>query len=131
MMDYDPARIELFPDKANVEDRYLDVNYETLTKSIEKDNGFSDVEYQVRQYFEVFLTSLSRLNYFTDAGSIHPEELCADFGYHINLMSGAAREIKLKNTGIDIEPFAKAVRGFLDRWQIGPPPDAAGRPHRL
>ena len=117
MMDYDPARVELFPDKAKVDDRYVDVKFDMLTKAIDKENGFTDIEFQIRIYFEYFLKSLSRFKYFLDSGAIEPQELCADFAYPVELMTGAVRELKLKNTGEDIEPFVKAVRGYLTRWE--------------
>jgi hypothetical protein len=121
MMDYDPAHIELFPDKSRVEDRYEDVNFTTLVKSINEEDFSEDkagrLEFQVRQYFEHFITSLARINYFVVSGAIEPEELCADFGYYVDLMTGDAREMKLKNTGLDIAPFTEAIRAYLTRWQ--------------
>jgi hypothetical protein len=32
-------------------------------------------------------------------------------------MTGRARDMILKNTGGDIEPFAKAVSDYLRRWE--------------
>jgi hypothetical protein len=116
MMDYDPARVELFPDKANVNDRYVDVKFGMLVKAVGQEQDFSDAEFQIRIYFEHFLKALSRFNYFLDSGAIEPKELCADFAYPIELMSGTAREMKLKNTGDDIEPFVKAVHDYITRW---------------
>lgn len=117
MMDYDPARIELFPDRQNVEDRYVSVDFATLVRAIDKEAGVGDTEFQVRQYFEHFLTSMSRFNFFLASGAIQAKELCADFSYPVDLMTGAAREMKLRNTGVDIAPFSKAVRAYLTRWQ--------------
>jgi hypothetical protein len=48
---------------------------------------------------------------------IEPQELCADFCYPIELMTGTARGMKLKKTGVDIEPFVKAVHDYLTRWE--------------
>jgi hypothetical protein len=58
------------------------------------------------------------LNYFLVAGSIQPEELCADFSYPVDLMTGTARDRKLQNSEVDIAPFAKAVGAYLVRWQV-------------
>jgi hypothetical protein len=118
MMDYDPAHIELFPEKTNASERYVDVNFETLISAIDKEKGFSEVEFQIRIYFEHFLTSLSRFNYFLESDAIEPQELCADFAYPVELMTGTARDMKLKNTGVDIDPFAKAVRDYVARWEF-------------
>jgi hypothetical protein len=117
MMDYDPARVELFPDREKAEDRYVNIDFATLVRSIDKEVGVGDKEYQVRLYFEHFLTSMSRFNYFLASGAIEPKELCADFGYPVDLMTGAARDMKLRNTGVDIAPFSNAVSGYLKRWQ--------------
>ena len=117
MMDYDPAHIELFPDKANVNDRYVDVHFEMLVKAIGQELKFTEAEFQIRIYFEYFLTALSRFNYFLNSGAIEPQELCADFDYPIELMTGTARDMKLKNTGVDIKPFVKAVSDYLTRWE--------------
>ena len=46
-----------------------------------------------------------------------PQELCADFAYPVELMTGTVRDLKLKITGDDVEPFSKAVRNYLARWQ--------------
>ena len=32
-------------------------------------------------------------------------------------MTGTVRDLKLKITGDDVEPFSKAVRNYLARWQ--------------
>jgi hypothetical protein len=117
MMDYDPARVELFPEKANLKDQYVDVKFAMLVKAIGQEKEFSDAEFQIRIFFEHFLTSLSRFNYFLASGAIEPQELCADFAYPVELMTGTAREMKLKNTGDDIAPFSKAVRDYLTRWE--------------
>jgi len=116
MMDYDPAHVELFPEKTNSTERYVDVQFEVLISAITKENKFTPVEMQIRQYFEHFLTSLSRFNYFITSGAIEPKELCADFGYPIELLTGTARDMKLKNVGVDIAPFSKAVDEYLTRW---------------
>jgi hypothetical protein len=117
MMDYDPARVELFPDKANAKDRYVDVKFGMLVNAVGQEKNFSDAEFQIRIYFEDFLKSLARFNYFLDSSAIEPQELCADFAYPVELMTGTAREMKLKNTGDDIEPFSKAVHNYLARWE--------------
>ena len=117
MMDYDPARVELFPDKAKADDRYVDVKFSMLVKAVGQEKEFSDAEFQIRIYFEQFLTSLSRFNYFLNSGAIEPQELCADFAYPVELMTGTARDMKLKNTGDDIEPFSIAVRNYIARWE--------------
>jgi hypothetical protein len=117
MMDYDPAHVELFPEKANAKDRYVDVKFGMLVKAIDQEQEFSEAEFQIKIYFEHFLTSLSRFNYFLDAGAIEPQELCADFAYPVELMTGIAREMKLKNTSVDIEPFSKAVSKYIARWE--------------
>jgi hypothetical protein len=118
MMDYDPARVELFPHREKSADRYFDVKVEMLVKAIDQEKDFSEEEFQIRQYFEHFLTSLSRFNYFLTSRAIDASELCADFSYPVELMTGTASEMKLKNTGVDIEPFSKAVRGYIARWQF-------------
>lgn len=117
MMDYDPARVELFPEKEKVNDRYVDVSFNMLVKAIGQEHDFSDEEFKIRIYFEQFLTALSRFNYFLDSGAIEPQELCADFAYPIELMTGTARDMKLKNMGVDITPFVKAVHDYLARWE--------------
>ena len=117
MMDYDPAPVELFPHKVNVKDRYVDVRFAMLVKAVGHEKDLSDAEFQVRIFFEHFLTSLSRFNYFLASGAIEPRELCADFAYPVEPMTGTAREMKLKNTGDDIAPFSKAVHDYLARWE--------------
>jgi hypothetical protein len=117
MMDYDPARIELFPQKGNAKDRYVDVSFAMLVKAIGHEKDLSDAEFQIRIFFEHFLTSLSRFNYFLASGAIESQELCADFAYPVELMTGSARGMKLKNTGEDIAPFSKAVHDYLTRWE--------------
>jgi hypothetical protein len=117
MMDYGPAHVELFPEKVNPKDRYVDVKFSMLVKAVGQEKEFSDAEFQVRIFFEHFLKSLSRFNYFLTSGAIEPQELCADFAYPVELMTGTAREMKLKNTGDDIAPFSKAVHDYLTRWQ--------------
>jgi len=71
---------------------------------------------QVRVYFEHFLSSLSRFNNFLTSGAIEAKELCADFSYPVELLTGTAREMKLKNSGIDIAPFSKAVAAYIEHW---------------
>ena len=127
MMDYDPARVELFPDREKTVDRYFDVKFEMLVNAIDQEKGFSEQEFQIRQYFEHFLTSLSRFNYFLTSGAIDASELCADFAYPVELMTGSARDMKLKNTGVDIEPFSKAVHGYVARWQFTDISDFMGK----
>ena len=118
MMDYDPAHVELFPEKDKADDRYVNVEFKMLVKAVENEKeDFTDAEFQIRVYFEHFLTSLSRFNYFLSSGAIEPQELCADFAYPVELMTGTVRDLKLKITGDDVEPFSKAVRNYLARWQ--------------
>jgi hypothetical protein len=117
MMDYDPAHVELYPEKSSAKDRYVDVTLSMLVKAVGQEKEFTDAEFRVRIFFEHYLTSLSRFNYFLTSGAIEPEELCADFAYPVELMTGAAREMKLRNTGDDIAPFAKAVHDYLVRWE--------------
>jgi hypothetical protein len=117
MMDYDPALIDLFPNKPN-EARYVKVSLATLVNSISKEDfGESQEEFQIRQYFEHFLLSLSRLNYFMNSGAIKPRELCADFRYIVSLMDGTGKKMKEKNTGVDITDFSNAVKNYLSRWR--------------
>jgi len=116
MMDYDPARVELYPEMEKIADRYVDISFSMLVEAIAKEQNFTDRQFRVRIYFEQFLKSLSRFNYFLESGAIEPKELCADFAYPIELMTGRAREIKLKNTGVDIAPFSKAAHDYLMRW---------------
>lgn len=116
MMDYEDVRIDLFPDQTNPKQRFVEVKLAMLVKAIGGEKGWTPTEFQIRQYFEHFLTSLSRFNYFLESGAIQPTELCADFGYPVELMTGDARDMKLKNTGIDIAPFSKAVNEYLTRW---------------
>jgi hypothetical protein len=117
MMDYDPARVELFPERANVNNRYVDVTFMMLVKAIGQEQDLTEAEFQIRIYFEHFLQSLARFSYFLDVGAIKPQELCADFRYPIALMAGTARDMKLKNTGVDIKPFVDAVHDYLTRWE--------------
>ena len=117
LMDYDPVRMDLFPDKPNLKNRYVDVGLETLVTAISKDNNFSSVELQIREYFEHLMIWLRRFDYFIVSGAIEPKELCADFGYPIDLMNGSARDLNYKNTGIDIATFSKGVQEYLTRWQ--------------
>jgi RNA polymerase subunit RPABC4/transcription elongation factor Spt4 len=118
MADYDPACIELFPHKKEVEDRYVEVDFETIIRSFEKEKDFSEIEFEVRKYFEHFLQSLSRFDYYVLFGTIKPGDLC-EFGYVVGIMKGNdnIRKMKLKNGGLDIAPFAKAVDDYLNRWE--------------
>ena len=116
MMDYEGVRIELFPDRPNADDRFVEVGLAMLVESLNRESHLPPNEFQIRQYFEHFLTSLSRFNYFLESGAIEPNELCADFGYPVELMTGDARDMKLKNVGIDIAPFSKALNDYLTRW---------------
>jgi hypothetical protein len=107
MMDYDPARVDLFPHKPN-EARYVNVSLAAFVNAIAKEQYNTDEEFQIRQYFEHFLTSLSRLNYFMNSGAIKPNELCADFRYIVSLMDetdATARKMKQVNTGADMTPY--------------------------
>jgi hypothetical protein len=118
MMDYDPARVDLFPHKPN-EARYVDVSLTAFVNAIAKEEYDTDEAFQIRQYFEHFLTSLSRLNYFIDSGAIKPKELCADFRYIVSLMDETdpmARKMKKDNTGVDMTSFSNAVNDYLTRW---------------
>ena len=117
MMDNDEVIVELFPNKPKAEDRYVDVTLEMVVNATNKEDDFSDVEFQIRQYFEHFLKSLSRFHYFLRSGAIRPRELCADFDYPVDLMSGDIRDMKLKNTGIDITPLSQAIGHYLARWE--------------
>jgi hypothetical protein len=118
MLDYEGVNIELFPEKSNPSERFVVASLATLTSAVAKDANFVGDELQIKQYFEHFLLSLSRLNYFLTSRAIEPNELCADLGYYVRLMNGDARvrEMKLKNSNIDMAPFANAVRSYLDRW---------------
>jgi hypothetical protein len=116
MMDYDPAHVELYPENSSAKDRYVDVTLPMLVKAVGQEKEFSDAEFRVRIFFEHYLKSLSRFNYLLTSGAIGPEELCADFAYPVELMTGTAREMKLRNTGDDIAPFAKAVHDYLVYW---------------
>jgi len=117
MMDYDPVRVELFSDRDKLDKRYVDVNFKMLVKAISQEREFTDDEFQIKIYFEHFLTALSRFNYFLTSGAIEPKELCVDFDYPIGIMTGTVRDMIRKNTGGDIEPFTKAVNDYLRRWQ--------------
>jgi hypothetical protein len=121
MLDYNPARVELFPNKSDFEERYVEVYFDTLTsainQSIKKDQDFDEVDFEVLQYFEHFMKSLSRFDYFLRSGAIEAHELCADLGYVAGLMNGDAREMKFENTGLDIAPFAIAVRNYIKNWE--------------
>jgi hypothetical protein len=68
-------------------------------------------------YFLPGPLSPSRFNYSLTSGAIEPKELCADFSYPVELMSGTPREMKLKNTGDDIALFSIAVHDYLTRWE--------------
>jgi hypothetical protein len=116
MMDYDPARVELHPDVQHPENRFVEVNLEMLVKAIRDEEGLTEDEFQIKIYFEHFLQSLQRLNYFISANAIHPKELQADFYYPIGLMSGDDWEVKYNLTGTDMRPFSEAVKSFLARW---------------
>jgi hypothetical protein len=83
MMDYDPAHVELYPEKTNSKDRYVDVTPSMLVKAVGQEKEFSDAEFRIRIFSDHFLTSLSRFNYFLTSGAIEPQELCADFSYDI------------------------------------------------
>src|SRR5262249_5756553 len=76
MLDYDPAPVELFPNK--IFGKHVDVQFYQLINAIYLETDFTEVEFQVRQYFEHFLTSLSRFNYFLESEAMQPRELCAD-----------------------------------------------------
>ena len=129
MMDFNPAHVNLLPEG---EAKYVDVSSETLLHAIAKEgriNGkgevidksddFTDTERLVRQDFEHFLYSLSRLNYYLDRDAIQPEELCADFHYAVGLMEDRqdVHTQKLGNSGRNITPFASAVHDYLTRWK--------------
>jgi hypothetical protein len=118
MMDYNPAHIELFPDKPEPSKRYVYVSFDTLIKAINEDTFPTETEMQVKIYFEHFLTSLSRFEYFLESGAIEPKDLCADFDYPVELMTGTATEMRHRNTGEDIAPLHNAVQGYLTRWGI-------------
>ena len=85
MLDYDPARIELFPDRKEIGDRYVDVSFETLVAAVNKEKKYTEIEFEVRKFFEHFLNSLSRFNYYISYDAIHPAELCTELGYPIGI----------------------------------------------
>jgi hypothetical protein len=118
MLDYDGGRAELFPERPKPSERFVVVPIDMLTNAIAKNKDFKGAEFQIKQYFEHFLVSLGRLNNSLTSGAIEPNELCADLGYYVKLMKGDAgvREKKLKDSGTDIAPLAKAVSGHLDGW---------------
>jgi hypothetical protein len=118
MLDYDRGIVELFPERPNPSERFVEVPIGTLTNAIAKNKDFQGAEFQIKQYFEHFLVSLGRLNNYLTSGAIEPTELCADMGYYVKLMNGDARvrEKKLEISGTDIAPLAKAVRGHFDGW---------------
>jgi hypothetical protein len=74
MMDYDPAHVELYPERASAKDRYVDMTLSMLVKAVGQEKEFSDAEFRIRIFFEHYLTSLSRFNYFLTSGAIEPQE---------------------------------------------------------
>jgi len=59
IIEYDDAMVEIFPGKPAVK-----VRSDLLIKAIEEKGEPTDVEFQVQQYFDYFLKSLARFNYF-------------------------------------------------------------------
>jgi hypothetical protein len=53
MMDYDPAHVELFPEKTKSEDRYVDVQLSMLVKAVGQENEFSDALVVCRRKVEM------------------------------------------------------------------------------
>jgi hypothetical protein len=119
LLDYNPALVELFPNKTRPEDRYVNVEFDTVVNAIAKEQDFTDEEFQVRQLFEHFLGSLARFDYFVNFKAIAPDELCADFAYPVGLLQGAedVQKMKLENGDVNINPLVEAVRAYLKRWK--------------
>ncbi|HWX26608.1 MAG TPA: hypothetical protein VNZ53_04110 [Steroidobacteraceae bacterium] len=111
IIEYDDAMVELIPGKPRVK-----VTGEMFQKSIEEKGEPTDAEAEIQQDFLHYLKSLARLNYFLKTDAIRPNELCADFGFSVAVMTGDAGEMVKKNSNIDIASFAKAVGEYLDRW---------------
>jgi hypothetical protein len=120
MLDYDPAHIELFPDRKEVEDKYV---YMWILKHLQT----RLIRKRILQRLDLksgnSLSTLSNLylgfNYYVSFGAIDPKELCQELDYPAAILRGSAdvRKLKLGNSGIDIEPFATKVHNYLNRWQ--------------
>src|SRR5260370_4963130 len=62
MMDYDPVRIELFPDKWL--GKHVDVRFSMLVNAINEENGFTEAEFQMWKSFITYLTPFPCLHIF-------------------------------------------------------------------
>jgi hypothetical protein len=117
MLDYDPARVELYPEKTNPAERTKDIPFSQFVKAIREEHLQGDTLI-VRQQFEHFLRSLRRFNYLIRYDAVSPEELCADFEYPLSLLAGDDAAVKRKrvNSKIDIAQLAQAMAKYVDAW---------------
>lgn len=118
MLDYNPATVELYPDKANPSDRTREVRFVDFVAVIADEHDLVGDKLLLRQQFEHFLQALARFDYLAKYDAVRPAELCADLGYPVSLLAGDpdTRTRKLKNSGIDIDPLAKAMRSYINAW---------------
>lgn len=118
LLDYDPATIDLLPDRKDPAKNQRQVPMATFVNAIRNDNSVGDV-LLLRQQFEHFLANLSRFNYLANHSVINPDELCNVMGYHLALLAGdpVQAAAKKNQSKIDIVPLATAMREYVQNWQ--------------
>jgi hypothetical protein len=117
MLDYEGRSIELFPERADAKDKYVKVDIQMVQNALREeaeDFQWSAEEFRVREYFDHYLRSLSRLNYYIETEAIKAHELCADFGYWVNVMVGEKWVIDRK--GPHFSNFPLQLKSYLDYW---------------
>lgn len=118
LLDYNPATVELYPNKEKAADRVKSVYFKDLVSAIRDEDNLVGDRLLIRQQFEHFLQSLARFDYLSRYDAVRLDELCSDLEYPVSLLAGDphAQEMKQKNSGIDILPLATAMRDYIARW---------------
>lgn len=74
LLDWGSRRAELFPSRADPEDRFVRVRDDDLAKALadhsDRPGGFTPTEAALRDLFDHFLDRLERINSFVDAGLV-------------------------------------------------------------
>jgi hypothetical protein len=120
LLDYNPAMIELYPNSPSSANRTKQVQFKEFVEMIKNDRPADDT-LLLREQFEHFLKSLSRLNYLVSYNAIDPKELCSDLEYPLSLLGGDPDVIQMKKKNsdddFDVTELSQAIDGYVTRWK--------------
>jgi len=101
LLDWGSRRVELFPNLANSEDRFVTVRDDDLAKALahhsDRPEGFTPAEAALRDLFDYFLDRLERIHSFLDAGLVS----LGDIRPYLNYWAGHVIAARIGDPHVD------------------------------